>query len=271
MDTRFRLRCLGRDLSNYALVKARNFDGFLVTGQNSGTQWIKFMLSLAIAQQYDVPPPKYFNNDYSNDIIGNPKHKPKYEGLPRIASSHSIPATVVDWKWLRVAGLKFPPYAVVVRDIRDVLVSHYAKHGPQYTEKRGVDFKTYVRSEPGKQKFRNDIWWYMHFQNRWGKLAALYPREVKVWHYEDLRTDPGKGLREIASHFGLTLTDEAVAFALEHTSKDKMTQYNHDEVEFRIVREDNDQAAPELDDEDRAFIRQTLAENLRYPLGYDYA
>lgn len=270
MDLRFRLHCVGRDLSNWALVKSRDYQGFLITGQNSGTQWVKFMLSLAIAKHYDVPPPKYFNNPSSNDIIGNPKHKPKYPDLPRIASSHSIPCYVLDIKPLR-AFLKFPPYAVVVRDIRDVLVSHYAKHGSDYMERRGKCFAEYIRLEPHAQKgFRNNIWWYMHFKNRWAALQRKYPGEVKIWQYEDLRADPEKGLREICAHFNLDLSDEAIAFAVENTTKEAMEQYRDPDVRFRIVRSDKDQTAPVLKEEDRRYIAETLHQNLRDPLGYAY-
>lgn len=258
-----------RDLSNWALVKSRDFQGFLVTGQNSGTQWIKFMLSLAIAKHYDVPPPKYFNNPSSNDIIGNPKHKPKYEGLPKIASAHSIPCYVLDLKPLR-GVMKFPPYAVVVRDIRDVLVSHYAKHGADYREKKGVRFSDYIRSHPAKKLFRNDIWWYMHFQNRWGALAEQYPDEVKIFHYEDLRADPERALRSLCVHFGLALSDEAIAYGIENSTKDAMKRARDPNVRYRIVRADDDEDAPVYTQADKVFIAETLAENLKYDMGYAY-
>lgn len=227
------------------------------------------MLSLAIAKQHDVPPPKYFNNPASNDIIGNPKHKPKHEGLPRIASSHSIPCYAVDSILLR-SFMKFPPYAVVLRDIREVLVSHYAKHGSDYLRKKDADFATYLRSNPMKKRFRNDVWWYMHFQNRWGKLASKFPDQVRIFHYADLRNDPEGGLRGIAEHFGLELSDEAIAYAMENSTKEAMENYRDPSVKFRIVREDDDSNAPVYSDSDKAFLADTLKENLRFPLGYSY-
>ncbi len=125
-DLAFRAHGLNRHSTNLALLKYYDFQGFLITGQHSGTHWIKWMLSHALAHHYGVDPPRYFNNASSNDLIGHPKHRRIHPHLPRIASSHSIPPYALDWAWLR-ALRRPPPYAVVVRDVRDVLVSNFEK------------------------------------------------------------------------------------------------------------------------------------------------
>ncbi|MCF8506256.1 MAG: hypothetical protein K9G59_15195 [Caulobacter sp.] len=61
-DRAFRLHCLDRDNTNLNLFKHRDWQGFMVTGQHSGTHWIKWMLSLALAHQYGLEPPRYMNN-----------------------------------------------------------------------------------------------------------------------------------------------------------------------------------------------------------------
>ena len=53
----FLLRIVQADLSNFFLYQYRRVDAFLITGKNSGTHWLKFMLSCALARQYRVPPP----------------------------------------------------------------------------------------------------------------------------------------------------------------------------------------------------------------------
>jgi hypothetical protein len=56
-DLAFTLRCLNRHSFNLALMKYVDFRGYLITGQHSGTHWIKWMLSNVIAHHYGVPPP----------------------------------------------------------------------------------------------------------------------------------------------------------------------------------------------------------------------
>ena len=46
---RFRWHCWRRDVSNFAMLKYRDFDGFLVTMQHSGTHWLKYILSTSLA------------------------------------------------------------------------------------------------------------------------------------------------------------------------------------------------------------------------------
>src|SRR5471030_1523582 len=56
---RFLIRIARADLSNFFLYQHRQVHAFLVTGKNSGTHWVKFMLSCALARQYGVPQPRH--------------------------------------------------------------------------------------------------------------------------------------------------------------------------------------------------------------------
>jgi hypothetical protein len=78
----FRWHCLRRDVSNFALLKHRHFDGFVITMQHSGTHWLKFMMSTALALQLELPPPRFVHNDSSNDFIGHPKHARLHDRAP---------------------------------------------------------------------------------------------------------------------------------------------------------------------------------------------
>jgi len=83
MNRRFAFHAWRRDLGNLALFKYRDFQGFIVSGQNSGTKWLKSMLSLAIAHHFALPPPAFSNNADSNDFIGHPRHQRRYPQTPR--------------------------------------------------------------------------------------------------------------------------------------------------------------------------------------------
>jgi len=263
-DFVFRVHGLNRHTTNLALLKYYDFQGFLVTGQNSGTHWIKWMLSHAMAHRYGVAPPRYFNNDSSNDLIGHPKHQRIHPRLPRIASSHSIPPYATDWAWLR-AIRRPPPYAVVVRDVRDVLVSNYEKWRADY----GAPFSRYVQGDPRGKAYVCDVWWYMRFMNRWGDIASRYPDQTLVLRYEDCRRDPLDTLDRLARHFGLDLSDRDLMAGVAVGSKEYMLTRQDPEIQERPVRLDGAPGA-RFSARDLAVLRGLLERNLKHDFGYAY-
>ena len=76
--------------------------------KNSGTHWIKYMLSVALGA-YCVPPPKYFSEAATQDYIGSPKHTSPHEALPA-CFAHTIPHRLMDVQLLQNA-FNLPPYA----------------------------------------------------------------------------------------------------------------------------------------------------------------
>ena len=263
-DLIFQVHGFNRHCANLSLLKYYDFQGFLITGQHSGTHWIKWMLSHAVAHRYGVDPPRYFNNASSNELIGHPKHRRIHPHLPRIASSHSIPPYALDWAWLR-AVRRPPPYAVVVRDVRDVLISNYEKWRCDYA----VSFSRYVAGDPRGQSFVCDAWWYVRFLNRWGDIAARYPDETLVLRYEDFRHDPLESLRRLSWHFRLDLFDADLQAGLAVGSKAFMLDRQDPMVSERPVRPDGAQGAC-FSEADLKVLGGILERNLRHDFGYAY-
>jgi hypothetical protein len=263
-DLRFALHCANRDTTNFSMLRYNGFQGHLATGKNSGTHWVKYMLSLAIAAEYGVPPPRYFNSAASNDIIGHPKHKRKYSHLPRIASSHSIPNVALNWKWVHRA-MSLPAYVVVVRDMRDALISNYVK----WRETYGVPFDVYVAGDPSAQRYICDVWWYIHFMNRWGEVATRLQDKVLTLRYEDLRVSPDAGIRSIARHFGIALSENSIRLAVEGSSKKAMLAHEDPDARETVisVRAKED---PVFGPRERAIFDRIVAANLCYDFGYRY-
>lgn len=263
-DLAFRLHSFNRDSFNLALLKYRDFQGFLITGQHSGTHWIKWMLSHALARRYEVPPPRYFDNASSNDLIGHPKHPREHPHAPRLASSHSIAPHALSWAWLR--GLAAPPpYVVVVRDIRDVLVSNYEKWRHAY----GVSFADYVAGDPRGRAYVCDVWWYLRFKNRWGDVASRFPDQTLVLRYEDFQADRIGALRQIARHFGLPLTSADLAFGAAAGSKARMARHRDPDIDQQALRPTGVGDAA-LGEAEHAILRDILGRHLRHDFGYDY-
>ncbi|HYD17511.1 MAG TPA: sulfotransferase domain-containing protein [Patescibacteria group bacterium] len=261
-NIKFKLHCLNRNLFAMSMLKYRDFQGYLVTGQHSGTHWVKWMLSHALAHRYDVPPPKFFNNASaaSSDLIGHPKLPRKYPNLPRIASSHSIPPYA-----LGLNILKTPPYALVVRDVRKVLVSHYEKWKHKYT----MPFSEYVAGDPRGDRYYCDVYWYIRFMNRWGDVAQALPQKVMVQRYEDFQSDRVAGLRKISDHFGLALPEESLQAGAAAGAKEFMSAHHDPAVEPRALRPDG-QGDTAFTAEDTALLLSILDKHLKHDFGYNF-
>lgn len=260
----FGLRCLNRHSFGLAMMKYLNFSGFLVTGQHSGTHWIKWMLSHAIAHRYGVSPPRYFNNNSSNELIGHPKHPRPYPTLPRIASSHTIPPYALQWHWVRRVRQP-PPYAVVVRDVRDVLISNYEKWRTAYN----VPFSRYVAGDPSGKAYVCDVWWYVRFANRWGDVAERHPEKTLILRYENFRKAPGEGLRRICDHFRLDLADADIDAGIAVGSKEIMMRHQDPNIDEKPVRPDGE-GDTHFSQYDFAVLGGILHRHLRHDFGYPY-
>lgn len=265
-DRAYAAHCFNRNMTALAMLKYRNFQGFLITGPHSGTHWIKWMLSHAIAHHYNVPPPRYFNNasKHAHDIIGHPRIARIHPQLPRIASTHSIAPYALEWKWLR-AVMRFPPYAVVVRDIRSMMISNYEKWQHCYQ----CSFAEYVQGDPRGDRFITDAWPYIRFMNRWGNVAQRFPADTKVFRYEDIKADTGTVIKHISGHFGIVLDDADVAAALAVGAKGVMGLAHDPAVAARALRPDSDVQAA-FSAEDAAVLQRLLDRHLNHDFGYNY-
>jgi hypothetical protein len=263
-DLVFQVHCINRNSTNLSILKYFDFQGFLITGQHSGTHWIKWMLSHALAHRHGVQPPRYMNNASSNDLIGHPKHPREHAHLPRIASSHSIPPYALGWRWLRRLRAP-PPYAVVVRDVRDVLISNYEKWRQTYN----VPFSRYVAGDPRGAAYVCDAWWYVRFLNGWGAIAQRYPEETLVLRYEDFRRDPLQNLRRLAGHFQLDLSDVDLMAGIDVGSKTVMARYQDPRVEEKPLRPDG-VGDTRFSAADLATLGAILDRHLRHDFGYAY-
>jgi hypothetical protein len=259
----FTIRVVRADLANFFLVKYRNCDGFLITGKNSGTHWLKYMLSCAIAQQYGVPAPAHASGRDGDVIIGHPRWPQVHRHLPRIGSSHSIPSIAFSW---RLRLFAHPPVVVFVRDIRQAMLSNYVKWRARY----GVSFAEYLDGDPLGRRFVADIWWYIHFFNRWGAVAQAWPETTLIVHYEDVQAAPAYWLRRIAKHLGVSLSDAAVAAALPYMERAAVQALLDPDYGETIIPEPRRRATAAFSPADAARFDEILRRHLKFTLGYDY-
>ena len=264
MSLRFQYHCLRRDLSNFSLLRHRDYTGFLVSMHQSGTHWLKHMLATAIAARHELPPPRY---SHANDFIGGVYDPRMHARGPRLVSSHSIPHLLLASRWLR-RRVRLPPYVVLVRDIRGSLVANYEKWKQHY----GCSFSEFLRGDMSGKRFNNDLWWCMRFCNAWGRIAQRFPEQTLVVRYEDLRADPLPTLMRVDEFWRLQLGAAALMLGVTQSSKERMAAKHDPDTPggVIVVRRDERPPADWFDDGDRAFFSATCGLLLRNDFGYDY-
>lgn len=264
MSLRFHYHCLRRDISNFSLLRHRDYTGFLVSMHQSGTHWLKHILATAIAARYGLAPPCY---SHANDIIGG-VHDPRPDARgPALVSSHSIPHLLVASRWLRRL-MRFPPYVVLVRDIRGSLVANHEKWKGHY----GCPFSEFLRGDMRGKRFNNDLWWCIRFCNAWGRVSGRFPDQTLVVRYEDLQADPLHELMRIDQFWKLDLGAAVLALGVSESSKDRMAAKRDPGTPggVTVVRHDDRPATGWFGPGDREFFSAACRGLLRYDFGYDY-
>jgi hypothetical protein len=255
----FTLRVLRADLGNFGLIQHRYVDGFLISGKNSGSHWVKYMLSLALAEKHGLAPPRFCSGKHADCLVGRADRARCGRGFPQIATSHTSPS--IAFSWVRLPGfVRQPKVVLLVRDIPDALRSGFNKWQDRYQ----TDVSDFVRGDPAGKRFIADIWWYIHFFNRWGALHRAQPERVLLVRYEDILKDPLAALRRIARHLDLDFADATLTRAVALSGKDRMREMQDPDAGETIVPACG--PAPVLGDGDLAVLEAIAARFLRYDL-----
>ncbi|MBS0362992.1 MAG: sulfotransferase domain-containing protein [Proteobacteria bacterium] len=251
------------DLSRFHLLHyGDRVDGFLISGHNSGTHWLRFMLSAAIAHHLDLPRPIYSSGPLSDVFIGHARHRRLFPHAPKIGSSHHMPSRLIGL--LGAARfIRLPPIVLLVRHIPDSLLSYFFKWRD---EKDLGDLQGYLSRAPRAQGV--DIWWFIRFFNRWGRLKQVFPRAILVVRYEDVQRDPATWVRRIWSHWGVDLDAADLRAAMAVSSRTAVQAcldpaYGEDIAPDRAARD-----ACRYGDRDVAVLEQRLSHHLRHTFGY---
>ena len=257
-------RGLSVDLSNFHLLHYRHVDGFLVTAKNSGTHWLRFMLSHALARRYGLPAPLHSSGRASDDFVGHPKHGQKYPQVPFIGSSHNVPSALFAQAWFRQL-FRSPPVVVLVRDIREAMLSHYVKWGPLLD----LSLSDYVRSPAPGRRDVADAWWYVDFFNRWGRMAMSFPEAILIVRYEDLLEDAETWLGRIDAHLKLGLDADSIRAAAALADRETLRSKLDPEYGEEIVPDQQRRAGVSFSAEDEAQLQAVFDRHLVHAFGYD--
>ena len=221
-ELQLRARSLNRGLFVAKALRRRRFDCFIASMRQSGTHFVRYLLGLSLAKLYNLPAPSHIKD---KSIVGHPKSPTIYTQIPQITFTHDYPHYFLRSRTL-LRLLDYPKILILVRDIRDALVSHYEKEKDRY----GVDFSTFLRGDVRGTKYKYDIWRRVSFLNAWGAVIERHSGRAAVVRYEDLMGDTRGQLVRIFDHFNISgitpdILDEVVAAA----SKEEMVKLEHGE------------------------------------------
>ena len=254
------------DLSRFHLLHyGRHMEGFLISGHNSGTHWLRFMLSSAIAHRLGLPRPIHSSGPESDVYIGHARHRRRYPQAPRIGSSHHMPSRLV--ALLGAVGLvRLPPVVLLVRNLPDSLISYFFKWR-EIKALGGLD--EFVARAPSAQGV--DLWWFIRFFNRWGRLRRVFPRSVMVVRYEEVEHDPATWVRRIWAHWGVELDEADLAAAMAVSSREAVQAAIDPAYGEDIAPDQAARRAVQYGEMEIARLERRLARYLRHDFGYDEA
>ena len=261
---RYAYRLIRQDWPKLSLVRDRGVACHIATMQQSGTHWLTHMLSVALAEAYDVPEPDDIDD---RSLIGNHKHPAVYPHLPRIIQTHVIPSPLCHAGPLRTL-LAFPRYVILLRDMRASLVSHYEKN-----HVREMTFAEYLRNDRiVGNRVRWDLWYRIRFLNAWCReIGRLPAAQTHVMRYEALQADPLGELERVWSFLELPLTDGLLFRAVERSTKDRMARKETTAQPGKVIRKSNRHPFEWFSEDDRAYFGAVCGAYLEDNFGYDYA
>ena len=264
-ELRLALRDLQTDFSSFHLLKYRRVDGFLFSSKNSGTHWLRAMLSAAIAHHLGLPPPAFANGPEADVYIRHPKRPRRYEQAPDIGCSHTIPSRLSLLPFA-LGLMSLPPTVVLVRHIPEALVSYFVKWSANGGHGELGALPQFVRRPAPGARSGDDIWWYVRFFNRWGEISRMAKGRVMVVRYSQLHADPAALIARIWAHWGVALSADDIAAGVRAGSRQSMTERLDPVWNEAVVSDPAARAKARLADEDRVLLWSIMARHLRYSL-----
>ncbi|MAI91054.1 sulfotransferase domain-containing protein [Ponticaulis sp.] len=249
---------------NGSVFRHGRLQGCLVTSKNSGTHWIKYMLSVALADTYCVEPPEYFSEASTQNYIGNPKNVSPFKELPALAFAHTIPHALMDQGWSH-SLFNLPPYVLQVRHPMQILASHFTKWSYQLQ----TDWLTYLRGDPAGDMYRCDLFWLARFWNRWGDLMQKFPEKILRVHYDEVQADARGRLKAISDHWNINLTPESIEKALLAGTKEAMALKVDPNAEKNVLQQRKHDLEDLFTGEALEIYQSIVGDYFRHDLGYD--
>ena len=210
---RSRLRALAPDwlLRWYA---HRNTDVYLLSYPKCGRTWLRLMMGKAIASHFSLPG--------SEEILFLKRNQRLHPDVPRIKVIHDDRPMFKAPEELEKSKARYRSKKVIflVRDPRDVIVSHYFERNKRRAvfEDNPYEPRDTIFEGSLLQFINNRIGGFdtlIQYYNVWERNRHI-PKGFLLVRYEDLRDDPHAGLRKVLDFIGLAeISADTIAEAVE--------------------------------------------------------
>ena len=209
---------IGRKIAN--LYHHYHTDCYVISYPKSGRTWLRVMLAKALALHFEDPRNIVFD---PVDVVRN-----NHQRGPLIRFTHDrsakSPAVETNQGEERYQQYTRKKVIFLVRDPRDVLVSHYF----QRTRRRGYNHDLSLSD------FVKHPWWgadrVVAFMKGWYEHRRV-PSDFLLVRYEDMHRDTAAELRRILTFLNLgDVSDEIVRTSVDYASFDNMLKMSLNEL-----------------------------------------
>ena len=193
----------------------RDANAFLVSYPKSGRTWLRYLLSIYLAEIYNVPIKVDLETTFR--ILPNFDLDP-HRGLPAFIQSGArldLPMIAVSHRGYDQRFFAHKPVVMLVRDPRDVCVSAYF-HQTRHKKRFSGTIKEFVDDDQFGIKSVID------YHNGWA--AGLAHGPALVVSYEDLSRDPEATVQGILAFLNIPLDGSCLQNAIAGAAFDRMKQ-----------------------------------------------
>lgn len=193
----------------------RDANAFLVSYPKSGRTWLRYLLSIYLAEIYDVPIKVDLETTFR--ILPNFDLDPD-RGLPAFIKSGvrlELPLIAVSHRTYDQRFFAHKPVIILVRDPRDVCVSAYF-HQTRHKKRFSGTIEEFIADEQFGIKSIID------YHNGWA--AGLAHGPALIVSYEELSHDTDATVRSILTFLNIPIDDGCLQNAIAGAAFDRMKQ-----------------------------------------------
>lgn len=245
-----------------------------VSFPKSGRSWIQLMVAKIYSELTDNPISTILNDEH-------PKYHNIFSGqkMPHVFFSHGHHnGKICQGGYFPKAYYQNKRVFLLVRDPRDVVVSHYYYEKWHYEafSSNLSDFLRYPFQSVGwkSRKSRYGIRPIINYMNAWAANISLF-KDIYVAHYEDFKEDVDNQLRILVDYIGINPGDDVLAEAIDYGSFDNMRKLeqtgsldwhglegSEDERGLKVRKGIVGGSKEELNRSDIEFVNKEISDNL---------
>nr|WP_165803452.1 sulfotransferase domain-containing protein [Mycobacteroides abscessus] len=185
--------------------------GIVASHPKTGRTWLRFMLAHYLGQYFGSSNTEPLNMHNMYDFVPNYETDAHGRGLRRASVRRDVPLIAMDHSRPRLYQHKSIPVVLLIRDPRDVAVSHWHHAKWHYAN---------TDAPNSLSEFVSDAWannFFEHFES-WMRFRRTQYSRLMITSYEAMYTDTVDQLTAIVQHMAIAVSPELIRRAV-HASE----------------------------------------------------